>query len=200
MYLISGIENPKDQRKRRNKMSSAHLKLPSELEYQKNNNCNHTKGRMNTAKMKKFLTKQLAKLQEFSVTPTIAYQRLPSEDEEFSEPHAIHAKPQSAAKVQKVPGRQPKCQHPKAENAHHLRLQISKIAAGELEVLSRLKDAEEALARQKLEQDTDRLALIRLEEDNARLGARVAQATREMEARDRALRKKFKRLKLKTRP
>lgn len=152
--------------------------------------------------MKKFLKKQLSKVHLSTTKPNnVCQHTLGDEAEEFKELHVIHVKPEYATKfqhnhkVEEVPGQKPDFQDPATEEAgtsYHLQLQISKMAARELEVLSRLQDAEEALARQRLKQDLDRLALIRLEDENARLVTQAARGAREMEARDRAWKEKLK--------
>ncbi|TNM92980.1 hypothetical protein fugu_018382 [Takifugu bimaculatus] len=101
------------------------------------------------------------------------------EYQQLSEPHLMPppVKPEHSIKhecrVEDSLGQNVESQEPGAETVHDLRQQLSKVAARGAEVLSRLRDAEEALARRLHKQSLDRLLLIRLEEENARLVAQV---------------------------
>lgn len=177
--------------------------------------------RMNTVTMQKFVMKQLVKIWKYINEPrsyaagdimgykvdSLKVQHMSvCEYQELTEPHLIHlpVKPEHAAAV--------KCNHSAerllAQNAEFgdsakndakgvfdLQLQLSKMAAREAEVLRRLRDAEEALARQRQKQNLDQLSLIRLEEENARLVAKGAQAACELNVHERAWQEKFQHLK-----
>lgn len=72
-----------------------------------------------------------------------------------------------------------------ADEIHHLRLQLSKMAAREADALRRLKEAEESLVMQTQKQEPDKFTVVTLEEENAKLIAKLAQAASEMNMQDR---------------
>lgn len=128
------------------------------------------------------------------------------EHQEWTEPHLIHPplKPEPAAavrpslKAEDFPGQSAEfgdSDKKEGEGVFDPQLQLSNMAAREAEALRRLRDAEEALARQRQKQNLDQLSLIRLEEENARLVAKVAQAAGELNAQERAWQEKFQHLK-----
>lgn len=178
---------------------------------------------MNSVTMQKFVMKQLVKIWKYVNEPRSyaaddmmgyevesmkAQHTSVCEYQEMTEPHLIHppVKPEHAAaaavkynyKVEEFLGRGAEfgdSDKRDAEGIYDLQLQLSKMAAREAELLRRLRDAEEALARQRQKQNLDQLSLIRLEEENARLVAKVAQTTCELKAHERAWQEKFHHLK-----
>lgn len=177
--------------------------------------------RMNAVTMQKFIMKQLVKMWKYINEPrsyavddiagyeveSMEVQHVPvCEHQELTEPHLIHppVKPEHAAaakynyKVEDFLGQNAEfgdSDKKDAEGIYDLQLQLSKMAAREAEVLRRLRDAEEALARQRQKQNVDQLSLIRLEEENARLVAKVAQTACELNVHERAWQEKFQHLK-----
>lgn len=77
------------------------------------------------------------------------------------------------------------------DEIHHLRLQLSKMAAREADALQRLKEAEESLVMQRQKQEPDKFSVVTLEEENAKLIAKLAQAASEMNMQDRLWQMKF---------
>lgn len=158
--------------------------------------------------MLKFIRKQLARFWKPRIQPTPPrkeeVQRCDPEGvnvpqvsvceyQQLSEPHLMPppVKPEHSLKhecrVEESLGQNVEPQEPGAETVHDLRQQLSKVAARGAEVLRRLRDAEEALARQRQKESFDRMLLIRLEEENARLVAQV-------NAQQRTWQEKFHRL------
>lgn len=78
-----------------------------------------------------------------------------------------------------------------ADEIHHLRLQLSKMAAREADALRRLKEAEESLVMQRQKQEPEKFSVVTLEEENAKLIAKLAQAASEMNMQDRLWQMKF---------
>lgn len=78
-----------------------------------------------------------------------------------------------------------------ANEIHHLQLQLSKMAAREADALRRLKEAEESLVMQRQKQEPDEFNVVTLEEENAKLIAKLAQAASEMNMQDRLWQMKF---------
>lgn len=170
---------------------------------------------MNAVTMQKSVMKQFAKIwkhiyepRSYAADDMTGYQvesikvRQASvcEYQELTEPHLIH--PPAAAKynhkVEEVLGRNAEfgdADNKDAEGIYDLQLRLSKMAAREAEVLRRLRDAEEALARQRQKRNLDQLRVIRLEEENARLVAKVAQTACELNVQERARQEKFHHLK-----
>lgn len=170
---------------------------------------------MNAVTMQKFIMKQLVKIWKYVNEPrsyaaddvmgyeveSLKVQHMSvCEYQELAEPHLIH--PPAAAKfnhkVEEFLGQNAEfgdSDKKDAEGIYDLQLQFSKMAAREAEVLRRLRDAEEALARQRQKQNLDQLTLIRLEEENARLVAKVAQTACELNVHERAWQEKFHHLK-----
>lgn len=103
------------------------------------------------------------------------------EHQQVSEPHLMPppVKPEHPAaikqecRVEDSLGRNVESQEPGAEPVHDLWQQLSNMAARGEEVLCRLREAEEALDRQRQKQSCVRSLLIRLEHENARLVAKV---------------------------
>lgn len=176
---------------------------------------------MNAVTMQKFVMKQLVKIWKYINEPrsyaaddimgyeeeSIKVQHMSvCEYQELTEPHLIHppVKPDHIAavkynhKVEEFLGRNAEfgdSDKKDAEGIYDLQLQLSKMAAREAEVLRRLRDAEEALARQRQKHNLDQLSLIRLEEEKARLVAKVAQTVCELNMHERAWQEKFQHLK-----
>lgn len=122
-------------------------------------------------------------------------QHVSCEYQELTEPHLIpppEQPPEHLAaikcRVEEFLGQNVEFQDSGAEAVYDLQHQLSKMAARGAEALRRLRDAEEALARQTQKQNLDQLSLIRLEEENARLVAKV-------NMQERAWQEKFHRLK-----
>lgn len=118
------------------------------------------------------------------------------EYQESAEPHLIH--PPAAAKfdhkVEEFLGENAEfgdSDKKDSEGIYDLQLQFSKMAAREAEVLRKFRDAEEALARQRQKQNLEQLTLIRLEEENARLVAKMAQMACELNVHELACQEKF---------
>lgn len=177
--------------------------------------------RMNAVTMQKFIAKQLEKIWKYVNEPrsyagdgivgyeveSIKVQHVSAcEYQELAEPHLIHTpvKPEHAAavryscKVEEFLGRNAEfgdSGQNDGEGLYDLQLQLSRMAAREAEVLRRLRDAEAALARQRQKHNLDQLSVIRLEEENARLVAKAAQAACELNAHERAWLEKFQHLK-----
>lgn len=144
--------------------------------------------------MLKFIRKQLARfwrpknqpappakeeVQHRDPEGTSAQQVSVPEYQQLSEPHLMPppVKPEPPLKhecrVGESLGQNVDPQEPGAEAVQDLRQQLSKVAARGAEVLWRLRDAEEALARRLQQESSDRMLLVRLEEENARLVAKV---------------------------
>uniref|UniRef100_H3BYL4 Uncharacterized protein n=1 Tax=Tetraodon nigroviridis TaxID=99883 RepID=H3BYL4_TETNG len=176
---------------------------------------------MNAVTMKEFIMKQARKIWNYIYKPrsyaaedNLGYEAESIEDQhlsvcenqELTEPHLIRPplKPEHAAaakhnhKVKEFLGQNAEfgdSDTKDAEGLYDLQPQLSKMAAREAELLCRLRDAEEAHARQREKQNLDQLSRIRLEEENARLVAKVVQMACEVNVYERAWQKKLHQLK-----
>lgn len=149
---------------------------------------------MKVATMLKFIRKQLTRFwkpqnqpkppaqeeeQHYDPEDTAVQQVSLCEHQQLSEPHLMPppVKAEHSIKhecrVEDSLGQNVQCQEPGAETVQDLRQQLSKVAARGAEVLCLLRDAEEALGRRLQKQSLERVHLIRLQEENARLVARV---------------------------
>lgn len=151
---------------------------------------------MKVAAMLKFIRKQLARfwkpknqpkppakeeVQHCDPEGTNVPQVSVCEYRQSSEPHLMPppVKPEHPAaikhafRVEDSLGWNVESQEPGAETVHDLRQQLSKMAARGAEALRRVRDAEEALARQRQKQSFDQLLLSHLEGEHARLVAQV---------------------------
>lgn len=124
------------------------------------------------------------------------------EDQSLTEPDPMDPQHPATIKpdhdVEEFLRQKPEFQDPdgkEAEGIYDLYLQLSKMTTRGAEALSRLRDVEEALIRQRQEGDLDRLILLALEEENNRLVAKVAQAACELNMQERAWQEKFHQVK-----
>lgn len=145
---------------------------------------------MKVAMMLKFIRKQLTRFWKNQPKPDAEEERhydpedtnaqqAVREHQQLSEPHLMPppVKPEHSIKhecrVEDSLGQNAQSQEPAAEAVQDLRQQLSKMAARAAEVLCRLRDAEEALGRRLQKHSLDQMHLISLQEENARLVARV---------------------------
>lgn len=145
---------------------------------------------MNPVEMQKVIKKQLTKLWKYVKTPRNSVANGVKEydeecenaqHQELAEPHLISppVKPEHSGankldhRVEEFLGQNLEFHDSQAEVIYDLELRLSKMAAREAKLLTRLRQAEEALARQTHKRNLDQLSLTMLKEENARLVTKV---------------------------